>query len=204
MSAKYVLITRFPLKNHTDTEQFKALQNSADKKYFLSDEPGINELLELRAFDNIAAIVPYEAELETAFHTFAKHLAGDVRRELVKFVEAPIDSANPLPETEYIQLRHVEVPAENYNQYRHWREETIFNVVRDNKDKITSFGAYHSLISGQPGVMFISAFTGDKDAYRAAFTNERYQTIIQQAGDNYITGGNEGLYTRFYRSISYC
>lgn len=152
MSAKYVLITRFPLKNHTDTEQFKALQNSVDKKYFLSDEPGINELLELRAFDNIAAIAPYEAELETAFHTFAKDLASDVRRELVKFVEAPIDSANPLPETEYIQLRHVEVPAENYNQYRHWREETIFNVVRDNKDKITSFGAYHSLISGQLGV----------------------------------------------------
>ncbi|MDE9555329.1 hypothetical protein KKJ06_07720 [Xenorhabdus bovienii] len=204
MSAKYVLITRFPLKSQVDTQQFKVLQNNVDKKYFLSDESGINELLELRAFENISAIATYEAELETAFHSFATILSGDVRRELVKFVEAPIDSNNALPATEYIQLRHVEVPAENYNQYRHWREETIFNVVRDNKDKITSFGAYHSLISGQPGVMFISAFTSDKDTYKAAFTNERYQTIIQQAGDNYITGGNEGLYTRFYRSISYC
>lgn len=58
MSAKYVLITRFPLKNNIDSEQFKTLQNNPDKKYFLSDEPGINELLELRAFDNIAAIAP--------------------------------------------------------------------------------------------------------------------------------------------------
>lgn len=204
MSAKYLLITRFPLKEKTDTQQFKTLRNSDTKKYFLSDEPGINELLELRAFDNIAAIAPYETELETAFHTFAKDLAGDVRRELVKFVEAPVDSVNVLPENEYIQLRHVEVLAENYNQYRYWREETIFNVVRDNKDKITSFTAWHSLISGQPGVMFISAFTGDKDTYSAVFTNERYQIIMQQAGDNYITGGNKGLYTRFYRSISYC
>lgn len=202
MSAKYILITRFPLKNHFNTEQFKTLQSCPDKKYFLADEPGINELLELRAFESITAIAPYEEELETAFHIFAKDLAGDIRRELVKFVEAPIDSTNSLPETEYIQLRHVEVPAEKYNQYRRWREETIFNVVRDNKDKITCFSAYHSLISGQPGVMFISAFTGDKDIYKAAFTNERYQLIIQQAGDSYITGGNEGLYTRFYRSIS--
>ncbi len=45
MSAKYILITRFPLKNHFNTEQFKTLQSSPDKKYFLSDESGINELL---------------------------------------------------------------------------------------------------------------------------------------------------------------
>jgi len=202
MSAKYVLITRLPLKANTDKTPFTSLANSEKKKYFISDEQGINELLELRAFDSIAEIATQEEELENAFKTFSTVLAGDVRRELVKYVEAPIDSANDLPATEYVQLRHVEVPAENYSQYRQWREETIFNVVRDNKDKIVSFGAYHSLISGQPGVMFISAFNGNKEAYKEAFTNERYQTIIQQAGDNYITGGNDGLYTRFYRSIS--
>ncbi|TPG57892.1 hypothetical protein [Ewingella americana] len=204
MSAKYVLISRFPLKTNTDKTLFSSLNNSDSKKYFFSDEQGINELLELRAFSSIADIESQEGELEEAFKTFAKVLAGDVRRELVKYVEAPIDSTDDLPATEYVQLRHVEVPAENYSQYRQWRDETIFNVVRDNKDKIVSFGAYHSLISGQPGVMFISAFNGNKEAYKEAFTNERYQTIIQQAGDNYITGGNEGLYTRFYRSISGC
>ncbi|MCP5750878.1 hypothetical protein NL359_37760, partial [Klebsiella pneumoniae] len=75
-----------------------------------------------------------------------------------------------------------------------------FNVVRDNKDKIESFEAFHSLISGVPGVMFISSFNGDKSAYKEAFTNARYQEIIQQAGDNFITGGNDGLYTRIYRA----
>ena len=204
MSAKYVLITRFPLKANTDKSQFKSLENSNARKYFVSDEQNISELLELRGYSSLEEIAAHESELEAVFHTFSAVLAGDVRRELVKFVEAPIDTEDDIPATEYVQLRHVEVPAENYSQYRHWREETIFNVVRDNKDKITSFGAYHSLISGQPGVMFISAFNGNKAAYREAFTNDRYKTIIQQAGDSYITGGNEGLYTRIYRSIHCC
>ncbi len=157
-------------------------------------------MLELRAIDDIKEISWVEGELESSFHRFASILAGDIRRELLKFVESPIDSYKPLPESTYIQLRHVEVPAEKYSQYRQWRDETIFNVVRDNKDKIVSFEAYHSLISGAPGVMFISSFNVDKELYKEAFTNLRYQDIIQQAGDNYIAGGNEGLYTRIYRS----
>ena len=156
----------------------------------------------MRSFNDIKEIACAEGELEADFHKFANLLAGDIRRELLKYVEAPLKTNLPLPETKYIQLRHVEVPSDNYEQYRHWRDETIFNVVRDNKDKITSFEAFHSLISGQPGVMFISSFNGDKEAYKEAFTNERYQNIIQQAGDNYITGGNEGLYTRIYRSVT--
>ncbi|CAQ85855.1 MULTISPECIES: hypothetical protein [Photorhabdus] len=202
MSAKYIIITRFPLKEHTDINNFNTLKNKNNKKYFISDEPGINELLELRSFSSIDKISESEKELESAFQSFSSILKGDIRRELLKFVEAPIDSEDELPVTEYIQLRHVEVPAENYKEYRQWREETIFNVVRENKEKITSFEAYHSLISGQPGVMFISAFNVDKESYLEVFTNERYLNIIQQAGDNYITGGNGGLYTRIYRSIS--
>lgn len=202
MSSKYVLVSRFPLKNSVDTAAINGLNVSPEKKYYVCEEQNIHELLELRAFNDIKEIAWAEGELEADFHRFSGLLAGDIRRELLKYVEAPLESSLPLPETKYIQLRHVEVPADNYSQYRHWRDETIFNVVRDNKDKVTSFEAFHSLISGQPGVMFISAFNGDKDVYKEAFTNERYQRIIQQAGDNYITGGNEGLYTRIYRSVS--
>ncbi|MTD28856.1 hypothetical protein [Erwinia sorbitola] len=202
MSAKYVLISRFPLKANVNASSISGLKSTAEKKYFVCEEDNIHELLELRSFNDMKEIPWVEGELEADFHNMASQLAGDIRRELVKYVEAPIETNKPLPDTKYIQLRHVEVPADNYAQYRHWRDETIFNVVRDNKDKISSFEAFHSLISGQPGVMFISSFNGDKDTYKEAFTNARYQTIIQQAGDNYITGGNEGLYTRIYRAVS--
>lgn len=65
---------------------------------------------------------------------------------------------------------------------------------------IESFEAFHSLISGVPGAMFIFVFNSNKGAYKEAFANACCQETIQQAGDNYITGGNEGLYTRIYRA----
>ncbi|WLS79018.1 hypothetical protein Q3V30_00415 [Erwinia pyri] len=200
MSSNYVLVSRFPLKNKFSTEDFSALKNSENTRYYFCEEQGFNELLELRSFKDIKEISWAEEEMASMFHRFSEVIAADIRRELLKFVESPIDNEKNLPETAYIQLRHVEVPSHNYQKYRQWRDETIFNVVRENKDKIKSFEAFHSLISGVPGVMFISSFDGNKEEYKEAFTNARYQEIIKQAGDNFITGGNEGLYTRIYRA----
>ncbi|WP_158500639.1 hypothetical protein [Shimia marina] len=38
----------------------------------------------------------------------------------------------------------------------------------------------------------------DPATYTAVFSSERYSTIVQQAGDRYITGGTNGLYTKTY------
>ncbi|MCP1436993.1 hypothetical protein J3D56_000429 [Erwinia persicina] len=200
MSSNYVLVSRFPLKNNIYDDFFSSLKSTKSTRYFLCEEQGVNELLELRSFKDIKEISWTEEEMESMFYRFADVLSADIRRELLKFVESPFDNKKDLPETKYIQLRHVEVPAHNYQKYRQWRDETIFNVVRDNKDKIEGFEAFRSFISGVPGVMFISSFNGDKEAYKEVFANEDYQKIIEQAGDNYITGGKEGLYTRIYRA----
>lgn len=203
MSSSYVLASRFSLQNDISNATFSSLKNTENTRYYLCEEQGINELLELRSFNDIREIAWIEEEIEAMFHRFAGTLSADISRELLKFVESPIENKKRLPDTKYIQLRHVEVAANNYQQYRQWREKTIFNVVRNNTDKIESFDAFHSLISGVPGVMFIAAFSGNKDAYLDIFAHPRYQEIIQQAGDNYITGGNNGLYTRIYRAY-YC
>ena len=203
MSSKYVLISRFPIGSNIQSSNVSCLENTDNKKYYLCEEQGINEILELRSFNDIKEIPWIEEELNSMFYQLSDILSGDVRRELLTFVESPINNPLSLPDSKYIQLRHVEVPAHNYSQYRKWRDETIFNVVRENKDKIESFEAFHSLISGQPGVMFISSFNVDKSIYCEPFTNSNYKNIVQQAGDNYITGGNDGLYTRIYRSCSY-
>ncbi|MNV86891.1 hypothetical protein D3C71_1809580 [compost metagenome] len=100
-----------------------------------------------------------------------------------------------------MQLRHVEVRPARHAAYRAWREETIFQVVRDNTE-VEVFLAYHSLVSSQPGVMFISGFSGSVQDYRAVFENEKYGEIVRQAGDQYITGGPGGLYTRIYQRAS--
>jgi hypothetical protein len=115
-------------------------------------------------------------------------------------VEAPKPERAALPHTDYLQLRHVEVRPPMYRAYRQWREETIFDVVRGSDD-IEVFLAYHSVLSTEPGVMFLSGFECAPEQYQRTFTSERYQQIVRQAGDNYITGGERGLYTRIYRRI---
>lgn len=199
MSANYLLVSRYPVKK-MNVETIDSIKNNEFDRYFVRED-GTNEILELKVINEIGDISYLEENLIDVFKANKDYLSGDIRRELLRFVEAPIASESDLPNTEFVQLRHVEVPAERYDDYLEWRDRTIFNVVRDNADKINSFEAYHSLISGQPGVLFISSFNGDVEEYMKPFNDENYKDIIRQAGDDYITGGNEGLYTRLYRAI---
>ncbi|MDC5849304.1 hypothetical protein OPW32_08815 [Vibrio europaeus] len=199
MSTNYLLVSRYPVKK-IDNKTIDSIKFNNDDKYFISED-GSNEILELKAINKIEDVSNLEKNLIDAFTVNKDYLSGDIRRELLRFVEAPIASDSELPNTEFVQLRHVEVPAERYDDYLEWRDRTIFNVVRDNADKINSFEAYHSLISGQPGVMFVSSFNGNVDEYMQPFNDENYKDIVRQAGDDYITGGDEGLYTRLYRAI---
>ncbi|WP_391088637.1 hypothetical protein [Vibrio sp. NH-UV-68] len=199
MSVNYLLVSRYPVKN-IDNKTIDSIKCNESSRYFISED-GNNELLELKAINKIEDISNLEKGLIDAFTVNQDYLSGDIKRELLRFIEAPIASESELPSTEFVQLRHVEVPAERYDDYLEWRERTIFNVVRDNADKINSFEAYHSLISGQPGVLFVSSFNGNVEEYMQPFNDENYKDIIKQAGDDYITGGDEGLYTRLYRAI---
>ncbi|HHA1296239.1 hypothetical protein [Enterobacter ludwigii] len=114
MSSKYVLVSRFPLKNTFTEKDFTSLKSNENVRYYSCEENGVNELLELRAFNDIKEIAWAESEMESMFHRFSAVLSTDIRRELLKFVESPIDNKKSLPESNYIQFRHVEVPAHNY------------------------------------------------------------------------------------------
>ncbi|MEU9009331.1 hypothetical protein AB0D12_05995 [Streptomyces sp. NPDC048479] len=85
-----------------------------------------------------------------------------------------------------------------HDAYREWRDRTIFDVVRTH-DEVEVFLAYHSLLSTEPGVLFVSGFSVEPDVYQAVFTSPRYQDIVKQAGDTYIT--DRGLYTRIYARV---
>ncbi len=55
-------------------------------------------------------------------------------------------------------------------------------MVRDNAE-IDVFLAYHSLVSSQPGVMFISGFSCRVQDYRAVFESDQYRKIVREAGE---------------------
>jgi len=157
-------------------------------------------LLEFTPLSEAAEIEALRGEWIRQFKHLAQYAAGDFSRELLHYVEAPKDIEEDLPRTRYVQMRHVEVKPEQYRAYRAWREETIFDVVRGH-EAVKVFLAYHSVFSSAPGVMFIAGFDCDVEQYNTAFTSPRYQEIVKQAGDQYITGGERGLYTKFYERV---
>lgn len=195
MAANIVLVSRFPIEPGTVPSLRDLLNDDSKTRYLIDVEQ--QEILQLRAYKDLENFADNITNLDNDWQRFSGVMVGDVRRELLQYVEAPKPTDSLLPDTDYIQLRHVEVLPQRMQAYRRWREETIFDVVRRN-DEVDTFLAYHSLISGQPGVMFIAGFSGDPAAYQQVFSSSRYKDIVQQAGTSYITGGNDGLYTRLY------
>lgn len=156
--------------------------------------------VELIALDDIAQLSQLESHFAQSWSLIGLDLKADFQRQLLRFVEAPKNTDSPLPTTPHIQLRHVEVPPPVYPDYLAWRDRTIFNVVR-NADEVDTFLAYHSVVSGEPGVMFVSGFSCPVDQYTSVFNSEHYKDIVAQAGNQYITGGQRGLYTKIYRAV---
>ncbi|MHC5348927.1 hypothetical protein [Metapseudomonas furukawaii] len=200
MPSKVVLISRFKFSPRFKGEIFADLISSDRVRYYLDyDEM---ELLQLRAYDDLADFSGDEYELEADVERFREYMSADVVRELLMHVESPKPCDSKLPDTDYIQLRHVEVLPEKYSEYRQWRADTIFQVVKESV-AVEVFLAYHSMVSGQPGVMFIAGFSGDPAEYQEVFETDRYREIVRQAGSNYITGGMDGLYTRNYSRLTF-
>jgi len=204
MSAKYLLIAEITLKDG----QIKAVasewgnlptpQGVVERALFRAlDDSTALELSALSSINQIKALAP---SWEQTWTRLGVNLASDFRRQLPTFVEASKDTNQPLPTTPYLQLRHVEVSPGCFDEYRAWRERTIFDVVR-NSPAVEQFIAYHSVINTEPGVMFLSGFSVAPDVYAETFNSPRYQQIVQEAGDNFITGGERGLYTKLYQRV---
>jgi len=205
MSAQYLLIAEITPKegqSEAVASEWASLptpQGITERAVFSALDG--STILELNALTTINQIEALATSWEQVWTRLGANLASDFRRQLLTFVEAPKDTPQPLPTTPYLQLRHVEVPPGRFDEYRAWRERTIFDVVR-NSPTVEQFIAYHSLVSTEPGVMFLSGFSVEPDVYAATFNSPRYQQIVQEAGDNFITGGERGLYTKSYRRVA--
>jgi hypothetical protein len=195
MPTELLLISRYPTKPGAASSLAAVLKPTVDGRTLVALDA--DEVVTLEQLDAAEALDALRERLGPVAADFAHHLSGDIRREILDFVEAPKTGGSMLPDTPYIQLRHVEVNPDEHAAYLIWRDETIFEVVR-NADAVESFVAFHSVVSGQPGVMFVSGFSVDPPTYSAVFSSERYSTIVQQAGDRFITGGTSGLYTKIY------
>ena len=201
MSAtRYLLITKvFSTEHHLQklATQWKSYINSSANIYLNENH---NELIELKAINNPQDIFNKEEKTKkyNLINELGSMLNSDFHQELLEFKENVIPQKDILPNNNYLQLRHIEVPIKVIDNYSDWRNETIFQHVKSLKN-VDSFVAYHSLFSTLPGVMFICNFSCEPSKYLLGFNNEDYKNIITQAGNKYIAGGKEGLYTKIYK-----
>jgi hypothetical protein len=202
MPSNYVVVTEVPVAAPTLDATIRNWAPRIDAGAGLYRSVGGSTLLELRGIESLeqlSAIADGWRELGTAL---APGLTGDFRRSVHEFVEAPKTSPHALPDTPYVQLRSVQVKPPMLSAYRDWRERTIFDVVRRSPD-VEVFFAYHSVLSTEPGVLFISGFKCAPEQHAATFTTAEYEAILRQARDTYIVprGGDRGLFLASYARI---
>lgn len=204
MSAQIIQVTELAVIAHdlaAARSAWLGLLPSASDDVRLYEREDASTLLEIRAYEAWPDLEESATQRKRLWDAVAQHAAGDFRRELLEYVEEPKPTRGLLPDSNHLELRYVEVRPPKYDEYRAWRDKTIFYVVRTSPE-VSTFSAYHTVFTTRPGVLFLSAFDGNVEAYRKVFSSDRYQEIVQAAGDNYITGGNQGLATRLYNRVT--
>lgn len=205
MPAKYILISQVDvlpgkLKQIIDICHANLKEEKEAYSIYIPYEDNSNSLLILTALDES---LNYLTNINNKKHVqfdinLSGNLTSDWKLQVLKYEETVKVLENDLPTSPFLQLRHIEVPLNVYPKYLEWRKSTIFKHVLQ-QTKIDYFLSYHSLISTEPGVMFFSGFSCHPIEYQQIFNNPKYAEIVKEAGNQFITGGERGLYTSIYK-----
>ncbi len=201
--APYLVVTEFEFMPNTSDQIIDKWNKSTAKKklpesvlYEALKKDTLVLLYTINEFNDAQTFIE-SYDFKDFIAEVADSLNSDLHQEIVALVKHVAPRDQLLPTTRYMQLRHIEVPLSGIEEYLDWREETIFDYVSRN-EKVTSFVAFHSLLSSTPGVLFVTEFEGDPDEYRNSFLTPEYQKIIKEAGHDHIKGG---LNTFEYRKV---
>lgn len=204
-NGKYLVLTEWEVKENK-RQQSLDLWNSSDAKATLSKNnivtyKGIvkNSLVFLYEVASFAEIQHFleSKEFDEFKNANSQFMDSDFHQSIVGKVEEVRPRDTFVPQTKYMQLRSIEVPLSDIDSYLEWRKNRIFKFVKNN-DKVGSFLAFHSIFSADPGVLFVTEYSGDPEEYRKSFLTPEYQQIIKEAGHDHIKSGEKGLMTFEY------
>lgn len=203
-SENFMLITEFkvvPEQENAVIKIWKSIYQNDDKRCLYKNMEN-NNFLEIILLNKATDMhIKLNNNVRDDFVSQIKPLLlSDWRMQLLELKDEVITNGKLLPTTKYLQLRYIEVPLKVYDEYFQWRRSTIFDHVKKYSE-IESFSAYHSIISTQPGVIFLSGFSGDVDKYLTIFSCDEFQRISNEAKRKYILGGDQGLFTILYEKI---
>jgi hypothetical protein len=198
MTSPLLLVTEVPVQQGAAMDAVIAWHSQEIKGLLYQGIEALT-ILELTPLASLTELADLTRQWRDLYKALSPLLIGDVRRQVLEFVEAPKGAADEVPNTPYLQLRHVEVKPPVHEEYLAWRKGTIFAEVHKSA-AIETFLAYHSLLSTEPGIMFIAGFSCAPEEYLSTFVSDRYAEIARQARSRFLA--SEGFYTRIYRRVS--
>lgn len=196
MENNYVSISKYSVNNELDIKNKRNVFDMNSHFYIyegIDDAPETQnkDVISLTYFKDLSDLKNIMKIENENLDNLKDYLMKDVEREILFLEDKPInDTFDTRIDSQYIQIRKIEVLPKKYESYRNWREQSIFNFVRKNKDTIKTFGAYHSQISGNPGVTFISLFD-DINKHENIFNSKEYNEILVTADKNFIINGRD-------------
>lgn len=175
-------------------------KQSQDKSLYVDREKGA--LVELHALRDLSQL---SSELLNNVNSgYAGHIVpfmeSDWRRQVLELKNVVIAQKEIVPKSAHLQLRYIEVPLKRYQEYENWRQGTIFNYAKK-KPQISSFLAYHTLLSAKPGVVFVCGFDCPIAEYLSIYSDPEFQKISSEAKAKYIYNGPNGLFTQVYQRV---
>jgi hypothetical protein len=204
MNGNYVMIAKAYIKNEA-WEKAKLLwennylqANYSRVVYERAEEYALLEIIALPDMDDMANIIRNRHDF---INNAKQFMRSDWHITVLQYMEDLKPTVKPVPTSHFIELRHIEVPLSIYEEYKQWREKTIYRVLKPKKE-IEVFSYYHTILGEKPGVYFIVGFSTDIPSYTGVYQEPEYQEILRQAGQNYITGGLAGLSTEIYKKLS--
>ena len=113
-------------------------------------------------------------------------LAVDYRRQIHALRDVVKPSASPVPSGANLQLNRMEIAPPKLDEYQAWRRDAFFPHVRA-QEHVEGFAAYHSVLSTEPGALFLAQFSCPFEKYLEGLKAPAYQELTHHAG-RYVLG----------------
>ncbi|RKH67898.1 hypothetical protein [Corallococcus llansteffanensis] len=139
----------------------------------LPDPSGLGDLLGDAAWREVEAVV-------------RPRLSVDYRRQLHELRDV-VKVSSPVPDAEHLQLMRSEIAPAALQDYHAWRRDSLFPTVRGH-GQVVGFSAYHSVLSTEPGALFLTQLSCPFAEYLERPETAVYQEHLKHAATRFTLG----------------
>jgi hypothetical protein len=157
-----------------------------------------DRLLELVALPDLGALGPLMSDpawLEIE-RSVRPRLAVDFRRQ-VHTLRYCARQSSTLPTAASLQLTRMEVAPKLTQSHQALREQMLYPHA-EKSSVVESFLAFDSLISTEPGVLYLTGFSCEKSRFVEEFATGRQREFLTEVALRFVIGGEAAIHSSLW------